>query len=259
MRARTVSLSALFIILAAVLATGKGPHFYDDDPIAHEPRAATRPARRAVQDQPFYEYRTSSPSPARPEHPRRERQHHRRGAGPSWFTNRIGTVDLAGSDRPRPADRRTAGSENGVIRGATPAGFTATTPTARRFLSFDAPENPEGASSIVAIANKLFWALWHNQIETFITTLIRRTDPKARRSALQRALTQDDVDAILERTETPMAPIVRLPVSSLGKILGPFATGTRPDDPSTVPHEHRRELRALRVFGAWTIWSTSKP
>ena len=45
-----------------------------------------------------------------------------------------------------------------------------------------------------------------------------------------------------------------------GKPAGPFRYfGTRADDPNDiVPHEHRRDLRGLRVFAAWVNHNDSK-
>jgi hypothetical protein len=67
---------------------------------------------------------------------------------------------------------------------------------------------------------------------------------------------RDDVNAVLERAARNPDGTYRAAAGRLlrGTVLGPFRyEGTRPDDPNdVVAHEHRRELRALRVFGAWT-------
>jgi len=64
------------------------------------------------------------------------------------------------------------------------------------------------------------------------------------------------MNAILERVAKKPDGTYRVVAGRLlsGKILGGYLfQGTRPDDPNdVVPHEHRRDLRALRVFGAWT-------
>jgi hypothetical protein len=69
-------------------------------------------------------------------------------------------------------------------------------------------------------------------------------------------MTMGDVDAILRRAVPRPDGSYRVFASRAldGRPLGGFRYyGTRPDDPNDiVPHEHRRELRALRVFGAWT-------
>jgi hypothetical protein len=67
---------------------------------------------------------------------------------------------------------------------------------------------------------------------------------------------RDDLQAVLERSARNPDGTYRVAAGRLlpGRIVGPFRyDGTRFDDPNDiVPHQHRRELRALRVFGAWT-------
>ncbi len=271
MRARIVPLSALLLILAAALVSGTGPRFYEDDPLAREPESRDASGAGPSNISLFYEYAFNLFAVSRHVASNtRARNVNTIDEVPdsSWFTNRIGTVEIT-------PERLVRGPETGappdpakwvIIRektAGTNPGFTAKDASGETwFLSFDSRANPEGASSVVAIASKLFWALGYNQIETFITTYdpaCAVIDPKAttlRPSGARTPLTRDDVNAILERAARNANGTYRVAAGRLlpGKVLGPFRyEGTRPDDPNDiVPHEHRRELRALRVFGAWT-------
>jgi hypothetical protein len=130
------------------------------------------------------------------------------------------------------------------------------------FISFDDPDSPDGSTAEVVVASKLFWALGYNQIEMFLTTLdpakvvIDPAATKRRPSGNRTEFTRDDLEEMLERAARNPDGTYRVAAGRLlaGKVLGGFRfAGTRPDDPNdVVPHEHRRELRALRVFGAWT-------
>jgi hypothetical protein len=66
----------------------------------------------------------------------------------------------------------------------------------------------------------------------------------------------DDIRKVLDRADKRPDGTYRMIASRgiPGRIIGGFKYGgTRKDDPNDiVPHEHRRELRALKVFGAWT-------
>jgi hypothetical protein len=186
----------------------------------------------------------------------------------SWFTNRIGRQPISvqqllqgpvAGPAPTPS-RWTITREKSV--GDAP-GFTAQDANGQTwFVSFDAPSSPQGATGAVVVATKIFWALGYNQVEYFLTEMRPETvqiDPKAtkrRPSGKRTPLTQDDVKELLERASRGADGSYRAAAGRLlpGKVIGAFKYhGTRPDDPNDlVPHEHRRELRALRVFGAWT-------
>jgi hypothetical protein len=130
------------------------------------------------------------------------------------------------------------------------------------FLQFDPPYYAEGATGAVAVASRIFWALGYNQVELFLTTFDPTKvefDPNAtirRPSGKRTRFDRDDMNAILERVAKNPDGTYRVVAGRLlpGKVLGGYLfKGTRPDDPNdVVPHEHRRDLRALRVFGAWT-------
>ena len=253
------------------LAAAPSPRFFADDPLAREPEsrdaAKAQPADVGLLYDLSYNLfvvsgRTASNIPARNINTIDE------VPDSSWFTNRMLPARLANADlvrgpntgAPPEPERWTIIREKSA--GFAP-GFTAKDANGETwFLSFDPPGHAEASTAAMVVATKVFWALGYNQVETFITRVDPRTltiDPKAtvkRPNGKRTPMKRDDVDAVLERAARHADGSYRAAAGRLlpGKVLGPFRyEGTRPDDPNdTVDHEHRRELRALRVFGAWT-------
>ena len=269
-RSRLV-LAFVFAAGAVAVSHGSSPTFFADDPIAREPES--RDASRAkpaeiglMYDLSWNLFATSRIQPSRTRAKNVNTIDEVPDSG--WFTNRILPRTVAASDLVRGPDvGAPPAPERWVIvreksAGYSP-GFTAKDANGETwFLSFDSPGNPEGATAAIVVASKFFWALGYNQVESFITTVdpARLTvDPGAtmrRPNGKRTPMRRSDVDAVLERAARNADGTYRAAAGRLlpGKVLGPFRyEGTRPDDPNDiVEHQHRRELRALRVFGAWT-------
>jgi hypothetical protein len=273
-RARRTAFFVLIFGAAGLFATGastQGRRFYADDPIAREPESQDASKAAPYEQSQMYElmynlFVTSGYEPTG----LRAKNINTIDEVPdsSWFTNRIGTKAISTEEITRgpnvgvPPDPSKWVLIREKTSGAHP-GFTAVDAKGETwFLEFDPPHAPEGATAAVAVATKIFWALGYNQVESFLTTFDPRKttiDPKAtvRRPNRERTpFTQDDINVILEKVKRNPDGTYRVIAGRLlpGKILGGYQyTGTRPDDPNDlVPHQHRRELRALRVFGAWT-------
>jgi hypothetical protein len=130
------------------------------------------------------------------------------------------------------------------------------------FVTLDARGAPNAATGAIAVACRLFWALGYFQVENYLASFRRDElvmDPKATfepRAGYERPMRLSDLDGVLARAARRPDGSYRVIAARTipGRILGGFRyLGTRPDDPNDlVPHEQRRELRALKVFGAWT-------
>jgi hypothetical protein len=186
----------------------------------------------------------------------------------SWFTNRIGAVPVSIEEAARgPARGRGPVPEGWTVTHAKEAGFSPgfTMRDAEGetwFVSFDPVGFPDAATGAVVVANKIFWTLGYYQVENYLIAVRPdqlEIDGKARikaPSGTYRALRRGDLDAVFARAHRSVDGAYRAVAGRAipGRVIGGFRYyGTRPDDPNdVVPHEHRRELRALKVFGAWT-------
>ena len=271
-RAALVAASASAVALCfSTGASMQAPRFYPDDPIAREPESQdaskTAPYDKSQMYDLMYNLFVNSGHEASG---LRAKNINTIDEVPdsSWFTNRIGSRTITTEEITRGplAGAPPDASKWVLIRektsGAHP-GFTAIDAKGETwFIEFDPKWAPGGATGSVAVATKIFWALGYNQVESFLSTFDLKNvtiDPKAtvrRPNGKRTAFTHDDMNVILEHVARNPDGTYRIFAGRLlpGKILGGFSyTGTRPDDPNDlVAHEHRRELRALRVFGAWT-------
>ncbi len=260
---------AAFLLSAA--PRGAAPRFYGDDPIPREPE--TQDASRVQEWDIDLFWDLAENLFGRPGDPApnvRAQNVNTVDEVPdsSWFTNRIGTRPLPIEELQR-GPLTGSGPEPGTwsVIASKQAGF-APGFTMRDgkgetwFVSFDAAGHPEAATGAILVANKIFWALGYWQAENYLVRIrpdqlvIAESATFTPPSGKRRRLKSGDLDDVFRRSDRGADGSYRAVASRAlpGRVLGGFRYyGTRPDDPNDlVPHEHRRELRALKVFGAWT-------
>jgi len=273
-RARRIGILALSVAAIGGFAPGaatQSVRFYADDPIAREPESQDASKVSTYDHSQMYElvYNLFINSGHKPSGLRAKNINTiDEVPDSSWFTDRIGARAITNEELVRgpnagtPPDPSKWVLVREKVSGVHP-GFTAMDARGETwFLQFDPVHFPEGATAAVAIASKIFWALGYNQVESFLTTFDpskASIDPKAsirRPNGKRTPFTQDDANVVLEASARNPDGTYRVIAGRLlpGKIVGPYLyAGTRTDDPNDiVPHEHRRELRGLRVFAAWT-------
>jgi len=130
----------------------------------------------------------------------------------------------------------------------------------RYLIKLDGPSWPELMSSAEVIATKIFYAAGYNVPQNTIT----RFAPDQLQISEGASVSEGGGERPMQRSDLTemLAPYargedgrIRAMASKFvdGRPLGPFNfRGRRSDDPNDrVRHEHRRELRGLRVLSAW--------
>jgi hypothetical protein len=266
--------SLVFIAVVVVLcgaSSAIGRRFFDDDPLAREPESqdASKVEDWDIELLTDLAINLFTPVPADAGSVRALNVNTiDEVPDSSWFTNRILARPLSleqAAQGPLTSQGPAAGRWTVIApkrAGAAP-GFTMRDAAGELwFVSFDSNGYPEAASAAILVANKIFWTLGYFQVENHLVS-VRRDQVEVAGSAKftplsgrTRPMRSHDLDEVFARSHrSPDGTYRGVAARGLpGRVVGGFRfAGTRPDDPNdVVPHEHRRELRALKVFGAWT-------
>jgi len=186
----------------------------------------------------------------------------------TWFTNRIGLFPLTPGGVARGPGSGTGPDRGGPwtvvaakTEGVTP-GFTVEDVAGHRYLiKFDPPGFPDMESAAGVISDRILYAAGYNVPDDAVVyfrrdELVLGDGVKIRLpGGVKRNMVAADIDNILARVTREEDGTWRAVSSRYleGQPVGPFDyKGVRKDDPNDlVRHEHRRELRGLRVFAAW--------
>ncbi|HPF36574.1 MAG TPA: hypothetical protein PLH84_14200 [Candidatus Krumholzibacteria bacterium] len=186
----------------------------------------------------------------------------------SWYAGTDDRQDPAavargpGGDDPGPEAHRPWTVTGLKVGGRNPGFVFRDARGAAYICKFDKEGEPSVSTAAGAVAARLFWALGYhvpdNRVVTFARDeLLVAPDATVKNSVGEkRPLTRADVDAMLAGLPQALADgRYRALVSRFldGIPRGGFSLrGTNGDDPNDrIPHQDRRSLRALRVFGAW--------
>jgi hypothetical protein len=196
----------------------------------------------------------------------------------SWFTNRLGVRPMSiaeivrGANRHDPRDAREWGTWV-IVDGKGPLGFQPGFRAERPGepgrvyqLEVDPVGHPRLATGAEFIGSLIYHALGYHVEDFYVLKVHPRNITISENARIEdpsgeRKFTNHDLQNILRVAAKDAEGRVYFSAASFdGEDMGHFEYhGTRSDDPNDIyPHEHRRELRANRVFAAWLAHDDSR-
>jgi hypothetical protein len=261
-------------LLAALAVNASAQKFYADDPLVSEPppRPAGQLVERKLSDlYDLFSHQFATPGQRQPQSgpPIRAQGVNTLGEplqGPWWvarhYYQRMSITQLqAGPGQslvPAPGQWTVVSAKN---EGVTPGFVILDSQSRRFFIKFDPLSNPEMATAADSIGSRFFHAMGYHVPENHIVyftpeQLVLRANVKfTGASGEARPMTGRDLTELLMKVPKTADGRYRATASAAvsGRPIGPPRYyGTRADDPNdVVPHEHRRDQRALHVLDAW--------